>query len=144
MIRYLLALCFFTLAFNQIAMCAESTPITGAQSFDLTAKQRRELETNAGKGNAEAALKLSKFYSVVQSDVKRQIRWLKRAAELGDAEGQYTLGYVFLNDKDNRNLIEAERWLKEAEITAAKKKDKELLSFVKQTQRDLQDARNRK
>lgn len=125
-------------------MCAESTPITGAQSFDLTAKQRRELETSAGKGSAAAALQLSKFYSMVRNDVKSQIRWLKRAAELGDAEGQYTLGYVLLHDKDNRNLIEAEHWLTQAEVSAGKKKDEELLAFVKQTQLDLLQAQKGK
>lgn len=144
MVKYLLTLCLCASALTQVAMCAESTPITGAQSFDLTAKQRRQFETSAGKGSATAALQLSKFYSFVRNDTKNEIKWLRRAAELGHGQAQYNLGYVLLHDEDNRNLIEAERWLTQAEISARKKKDEELLVLVKRTQLDLLQAQKGK
>ncbi len=140
----MMAACVFSLAPNMGALWAKPATIAGAQSFDLSAKLRHQLEVNAYNGNAEAALQLSKFYSFVRNDVKSEVKWLKRAAELGNAEGQYTLGYVLLHDEENCNLLEAERWLMEAEISAGKRGDEELLSFVKQTQRDLQKALSRK
>lgn len=66
-----------------LEMTLEGAPITGAQFFNLTLKEREQLERKAAGGNAAAAMRLSQYYGLsLESNVEHEMVWLRKAAEL--------------------------------------------------------------
>lgn len=55
-------------------------PTTGALSYQLTAAERERLEGQANTGDCDAALKLSRHYSIAQNDIVHAVPWLRLAA----------------------------------------------------------------
>ncbi|WP_432726113.1 tetratricopeptide repeat protein [Variovorax sp. W6] len=89
-----------------------SSPISGAQSYALTDAQRVDLAAKAEAGDAEAAFRLSLYYTFVSSDEDQRIRWLSIAAKGGHVVAQHNLAYdLYMNGKD---LAEAARWAAES------------------------------
>ena len=90
---------------------ASSSPISGAQSYALTDAQRADLAAKAEAGDADAAFRLSLYYTFVSSDDDQRIRWLSIAAKGGHVVAQHNLAYdLYMNGKD---LAEAARWAAE-------------------------------
>jgi len=91
---------------------SSSSPISGAQSYSLTDVQRAELVTKAEAGDAEAAFRLSLYYTFVSSDDVQRTRWLTAAAKAGHVVAQHNLAYdLYMSGKD---LAEAAHWAAES------------------------------
>ena len=91
---------------------SSSSPISGAQSYALTDAQRAELITKAEAGDAEAAFRLSLYYTFTSSDDVQRIRWLTIAAKAGHVVAQHNLAYdLYMSGKD---LAEAAHWAAES------------------------------
>ncbi|WP_418116947.1 hypothetical protein [Variovorax sp. 350MFTsu5.1] len=91
---------------------SSSSPISGAQSYALTDAQRAELITKAEAGDAEAAFRLSLYYTFTSSDDVQRIRWLTIAAKAGHVVAQHNLAYdLYMGGKD---LAEAAHWAAES------------------------------
>ena len=84
------------------------------QEFVLTPQQVKQLTNEALDGSGQAALRLSRFYSNVVTNLDEAMKWAVIGAEDGDANCQYTT-YAFL---DRRMSLEDRRravfWLKKA------------------------------
>lgn len=94
------------------APASSSSPISGAQSYALTDAQRAELITKAESGDAEAAFRLSLYYTFTSSDDVQRIRWLTIAAKAGHVVAQHNLAYdLYMSGKD---LAEAAHWAAES------------------------------
>jgi len=94
------------------APASSSSPISGAQSYSLTDAQRAELITKAEAGDAEAAFRLSLYYTFTSSDDVQRIRWLTIAAKAGHVVAQHNLAYdLYMGGKD---LAEAAHWAAES------------------------------
>lgn len=91
---------------------SSSSPISGAQSYALTDAQRADLVTKAEAGDAEAAFRLSLYYTFSSSDDVQRTRWLTVAAKAGHVVAQHNLAYdLYMSGKD---LAEAARWAAES------------------------------
>ena len=91
---------------------SSSSPISGAQSYSLTDVQRAELVTKAEAGDAEAAFRLSLYYTFASSDEAQRTRWLTVAAKAGHVVAQHNLAYdLYMSGKD---LAEAAHWAAES------------------------------
>ena len=108
----------------------EGKPVAGIQSFDLSVDERERLEKQAEAGDAAAALQLAEYYSSAKRDVDRQVVWLRKAAELGNASAQYNLASILVNDAKHRNPSEARVWLEKARTSAYAEGDDDLLSRI--------------
>ena len=110
--RYLL-LVLLTLACVVPAVAADSQAFS-EQEFVLTPQQVTKLTDEALDGSGPAALRLSRFYSNVATNLDEAMKWAIIGAENGDANCQYT-AYAFL---DRRIFTEDRRralfWLKKA------------------------------
>ena len=94
------------------APASSSSPISGAQSYALTDAQRAELITKAESGDAEAAFRLSLYYTFASSDDVQRTRWLTAAAKAGHVVAQHNLAYdLYMSGKD---LAEAAHWAAES------------------------------
>ena len=84
------------------------------QEFVLTPQQVKQLTNEALDGSGQAALRLSRFYSNVVTNLDEAMKWAVIGAENGDANCQYT-AYAFLDRRmspeDRRRAI---FWLKKA------------------------------
>ncbi|WP_325370531.1 hypothetical protein [Dyella sp.] len=84
------------------------------QEFVLTPVQVKKLTNEALDGSGKAALRLSRFYSNVVTNLDEAMKWAIIGAENGDANCQYT-AYAFLDrrmsSEDRRRAI---FWLKKA------------------------------
>ena len=91
---------------------SSSSPISGARSFALTDAQRAELVAKAEAGDAEAAFRLSLYYTFASSDDVQRTRWLTVAAKAGHVVAQHNLAYdLYMSGKD---LAEAAHWAAES------------------------------
>ena len=94
------------------APVSSSSPISGAQSYALTDAQRAELITKAEAGDAEAAFRLSLYYTFSSSDDVQRTRWLTVAVKAGHVVAQHNLAYdLYMSGKD---LAEAAHWAAES------------------------------
>lgn len=94
------------------APASSSSPISGARSFALTDAQRAELVTKAEAGDAEAAFRLSLYYTFASSDDVQRTRWLTAAAKAGHVVAQHNLAYdLYMSGKD---LAGAAHWAAES------------------------------
>ncbi|MGO4610156.1 hypothetical protein AB4142_27825 [Variovorax sp. 2RAF20] len=94
------------------AALATSSPVSGAQAYELTDAQRAGLVAKAATGDAEAAFRLSLYYTFVSSDADQRVRWLSIAAKGGHVLGQHNLACdLYMNGKD---LAEAAHWAAES------------------------------
>ncbi len=91
---------------------SSSSPVSGAQSHDLDEAQRTALAAKADAGDAEAAFRLSLYYTFTSSDLDQRIHWLSVAAKGGHVVAQHNLAYeLYMNGKD---LAQAARWAAES------------------------------
>lgn len=56
------------------------------------------LERRAGQGDPKAALQLANHYEFVEMKFDQSLRWLRRAADLGDPLGQFNLAQLLWHD----------------------------------------------
>lgn len=61
------------------------------ESLGLTPENKRRLELLAKNGDAKAAVRLSIYWQYYEQNRRMAKRWLKRAAELGDAQSRQEL-----------------------------------------------------
>jgi len=87
-----------------------SIAVTGARSFDLTDVERDKL-TAAALTNTAAAYRLYQFYELVRFDQGAAMKWLKKSAEGGDAEAQYSLGVYLTYLPGYTDLEQSKAWL---------------------------------
>lgn len=94
------------------ASSSSSSPISGAQTYSLTDAQRADLAAKAETGDAEAAFRLSLYYTFASSDEAQRIRWLTIAAKAGHVVAQHNLAYdLYMSGKD---LAGAAHWAAES------------------------------
>ena len=118
-------------------MTLEGAPITGAQFFNLTPKEREQLERKVEEGDAAAAMRVSQYYGLsLESDAEREMVWLRKAAVLGSPLAQCNLAFSLIHDVNNRNLPEAKSWLVRARKSAEVEGDSERLKQIQ----DLEEA----
>ena len=86
--------------------------IEAAQSAVLAPEEQAALAAKAGAGDADAAFRLSRFYSFVHRDRAQTRRWRKLAAEGGNVSAQYDHAVALY--MDGEQLAEAARWAAEA------------------------------
>jgi TPR repeat protein len=110
--RYLIVV-LFLLTCLASAMSAHGQAFS-EQELVLTPQQVKQLTSEALDGSGPAALRLSRFYSNVVTNLDEAMKWAVIGAENGDANCQYT-AYAFL---DRRLSAEDRRratfWLKKA------------------------------
>ncbi|MDR6518781.1 hypothetical protein J2789_001455 [Variovorax paradoxus] len=91
---------------------SSSSPISGAQTYSLTDAQRADLAAKAETGDAEAAFRLSLYYTFASSNEAQRIRWLTIAAKAGHVVAQHNLAYdLYMSGKD---LAGAAHWAAES------------------------------
>ena len=88
-------------------------PVSGAQSFALTEEQRLAYAAKAEAGNADAAFRLSLFYTFTFSDPEQSMKWLSMAAHRGHGTAQHNLAYDLY--MDGADLAKAAYWAEEAQ-----------------------------
>lgn len=81
--------------------------------FLLDADKEAELIALAGQGDSEAAHRLSLHYKTIEDDARAD-RWLRTAAELGEAGAQYSLWFELREQRDCATRREAQAWLQRA------------------------------
>ncbi len=78
-----------------------------------------ELLRDADGGQTDSQYELGDIYTkgeIVPQDGDKAIKWYSRAAKLGHADAQLTLGYIYYNDDARRDKKESAKWfLKAAE-----------------------------
>ena len=105
-------------------------PVTGANSFNLSVQGRRDLERRAASGDDAAALRLAKYYGMVQTNSTLEVKWLRSAAQAGNRSAQYNLAYLLYYNSANRDIEVAKVWLQKAETSALAVGDTNLLKNV--------------
>lgn len=68
-----------------------STPLI----YDLSEKDKTELEVKSLNGDANASFRLYQYYSFTLNDIDEQMRFLKRAACQGNNIAQYNYGFFY-------------------------------------------------
>lgn len=111
---------------NEFTTGRDKNSIEAVQSLEAYAKYKmaecteaREIWlTLAEKDNTSALINLANLYEQgqgVERDLKQAIKWLRRAAELGDARGQYPLAMAYEKGLGvERDLFQVEYWLEKA------------------------------
>lgn len=103
-------------------------PITGLEVFYLDAPAQTKLEQSALAGDAQSALRLSKFYRFIKKDLDSELVWLERAyaidhnsqtkCELGvtliyRAKRDFARAKILLQEASKEGVKSADSWLKE-------------------------------
>lgn len=114
--------------FGIVKAMENSNAITGASSFILNEAQLKSLTRKVASGDYDAALKISRHYSLGLNNTEKSQHWLTVAATLGNVDSQYELSSNFFEEND---LLEAEYW---AQLAAEKNnlKAKNLIKKIKQ------------
>jgi TPR repeat protein len=102
------------------------------------ASEREKLELQAEQGDADAALRLARYYAFAKSNPDEELKWLSRSAELGNATAQYNLAYILIYDEEHKNLDEAAKWLDRAAAGASATSDDRLKTSISELQEELQ------
>jgi TPR repeat protein len=100
-----------------IGLSVEDKPIPGLAGLGIPEKDLSAFEERALGGDAEAAHRLSTFYSMVRYDPKQCLYWTAIAAENGSIPAQVNLGLLLRDDPDPKNRRRAVYWLKRAAET---------------------------
>lgn len=87
-------------------------PRAGVSSYFLTPEEQEKLLSKAEAGDAEAALRLSRYYSFIRLDREKGRHWLTRAAQGGHVLAQYSLAVALRSE--GKDLSEAAHWAAEA------------------------------
>ena len=107
---------FATLLFCSCIHHGSHISSVGVHAYELSERARNDLAGRVSKGDADAAYQLAQYHLCVTLDLQKGLAWLKRGAELGSVDAQYS--YAFYIKDDPARLLEAKHWLK---IAAAKK-----------------------
>lgn len=93
---------------------------TGDATAGNQAFERREFDAAfenllpfAERGEADAQFKIGFMYyhgRGVERDIDEGMRWLRLAADQGDAEGQYNLALGYARPGPSQDLVEADVW----------------------------------
>ena len=105
-------------------------PIAGISDLDLTQEQQKDCLAKANAGDADAAFQLYEYYEMVRLNYAEALKWLKKAADLGNLTAEYSLGYYYFHDLSLTGPNAAkyrEYWIKEA----AKSGDPEAIVALK-------------
>jgi TPR repeat protein len=103
-----------------LSACQSSKLKTTNHSDFLTEDQIGSLASKANGGDIAAAIKLSNYYGFAKYDMERQIEWLTKAAEDGDAQSQYNLGICY-TEGSHADLAKAKFWFQKAESNGVAK-----------------------
>lgn len=86
-----------------------------AMTYNLNTNEILEMKIKSDNGNAEASLRLSKYYSLTLNDIDWQMYYLERSAIQGSSIGQYNyaffLSYNLPAYKKYYNIDKAIYWL---------------------------------
>lgn len=88
--------------------------IPGNAGAYLSEEDRTKLMTQAEKGDAEAAFRLAFYYELCTPDRRQGMFWLKKAAALGHAGGQYNLAFFMWNLPEFKDDRRAVYWFQQA------------------------------
>lgn len=88
--------------------------VFGNAGYDLSDREIINLKQKAEQGDADAALRLSYYYSLCLNDGKQEQQWLEKSAELGNARAQYNLGILYLSSQLFHDKEKAIFWLTRA------------------------------
>jgi TPR repeat protein len=64
----------------------------------VPASEIPHLERRAEQGDSKAAIQLANHYGFVEMNFDQSMRWLRRAADLGDPLGQFNLAQLLWHD----------------------------------------------
>lgn len=92
----------------------EMKPIAGASSFYLSGADLDSTIEKAMAGDAEAALRIYRHYELGKADPVSAFPWLHIAANRGNVDAQYVMGYTYAYTGLFKNLALARFWLNEA------------------------------
>ena len=88
------------------------------KSQDFYKRALKQLRIAAKAGDAEALNALGDYYCVcvVRQDLKKSVEYWKKAAELGDAQGQFNLGCCYKDGYGEleKDVEKARLWLEKA------------------------------
>ena len=70
----------------------------GAQETDTDV-----LRSRASNGDVQAATLLGKYYFDIEKDAKRAEKWIKSAADAGDAEALYYLARIYDESREGKH-----------------------------------------
>ena len=79
-------------------LLAVMTFSAGAQETDTDV-----LRSRASNGDVQAATLLGKYYFDIEKDAKRAEKWIKSAAEAGDAEALYYLARIYDESREGKH-----------------------------------------
>ena len=101
-------------SFELYAECFESPAEPhdpNSQSYSL--EELHEM----GESDGRLAYQLAEMYFAgdsVEPDETAAIRWMRKSAELGNADGQFRMGRILLSDDENADPVQALEYLKQA------------------------------
>jgi hypothetical protein len=78
--------------------------VTGASYFLLSPQKLKAQKDLASKGDCKAALRVSHYYSLTQSDYAQALIWLRLAAKCRDADAKAELVYMLLQLPDQNQV----------------------------------------
>lgn len=83
---------------SQLLGCGSNDSVHINHGLRLSDEQLSAKKSEADRGNAEAAHLVWQHYTLAKHDSERGRPWLRKAAELGLPESQWTLGYSLLSE----------------------------------------------
>lgn len=93
---------------------SRTPPQTGADFFNMSESEVASLAEKSKSGDANAALKLYRYYDFVTLEHKQAIYWLERAATLNSPSAQYILGKYYYDDPSIKDLQKSKLWMERA------------------------------
>ncbi len=88
--------------------------ITMNDSYYLSESEISQLEIQVNSGDAEAAIRLSKYFGFYLQDEDKLKYWTRKAAELGDPMSQNNMGIILIGNDYETVSEEAIYWLEKA------------------------------
>lgn len=88
----------------------DDQPIMGNQAYVLSPLQIAVLTDEVNRGDATAALRLSRHFGFVALDQVRELHWLSAATELGSPLGMFNFASRLQMKGDRDSLVQARHW----------------------------------
>lgn len=95
-----------------VAGCSSQlTKISGnGREYVLSDTEIANYTAKAVAGDADAAIRLSSYYGLIELDLVSQRRWMEVAAETGNVEAQYSAGVLY----ETVDVEKSRYWLQRA------------------------------
>lgn len=127
---------------KRLSRVDKGVEIIASTPSELTPVELKQLDGAVAAGDVHAASRLARYHARVTGDLEQELRWRRRAAELGDVESQMALVELVVRLQEAELIDEAEGWAREVRRDSLKRFICHRLTWVLRVQGELDRLRD--